>query len=833
MIHRVPDAQPYRVRTVSIEEIITIEDASLCAREHTADIPRELLRCVWEVRGELSRGRLRQLANRYPIRRQWKLNTRTVHESDDWILYEVRRHAVAELESLLGAGVGLPAHSSNAGSGAVGESVLAQGAAPWRLAKTPRNMEAFVESLCQVESRFLVPFGEDFETAPLGTRISAGECYRRLVCFRFDVPYETLPLGAKKLQAFVQEACRRERTAPEEGGAWSAQDLAETLQRSSEAHVWLQLLLTRTGVSIVSVDWSERAEQFTSFLQATVLQSLLLAETFKQMKRGQLRVLALWWTYLSSSKAASIRRPSLMTTLVLGKKSYVPVEAVMAPERPYFTTVPLLGLPKISAPRVCQLCGAGFRDWKGLVGHCDREHGGFNEYRTTLFWEADKCHALGLPSVRKRNMVANATTAMLYSSAGAGSELEERRQEACAVCARKDWLEARFQCHLWKPFPGGDAGELAEEEEAEEDGTGAELSETSDDEGRRRPRRWALRDVDGVYYVGDAAKVHQHLGVEHYAKAMPLIPVEELHASSVQHPRFPAYRWLLHTRRVPTRPQETGGASHPAGIAESAAARGRGREDGGDGAAEPVSEPGPDGSSLPRCAGVGVEESTVWICRQCRDALCVRDGIYMPSPALANLMWGGREHPAYQDISEATSVLLGRGRLVYQQISLKKGAPDVQPVGLSGNCILLTQPKSSEIIQTLPPPSANLTDNFVVLFTTGRQDVRNAKNAGGTAGAVFALCTSAHGGVRSLRRCHRVGDGGAREPAGAGRARGFRRRSAGSARSRAFQADHARSRYYANSGRRCGRGGGGASGGAGGGNGRDRRTVRWHARRCR
>ena len=40
---------------------------------------------------------------------------------------------------------------------------------------------------------------------------------------------------------------------------------------------------------------------------------------------------------------------------------------------------------------------------------------------------------------------------------------------------------------------------------------------------------------------------------------------------------------------------------------------------------------------------------------------------------------------------------------------------------------MLTQPKSSEIIQTLPAPSPNLTENFVVLFTTGRQDVRNAK----------------------------------------------------------------------------------------------------------
>ena len=48
---------------------------------------------------------------------------------------------------------------------------------------------------------------------------------------------------------------------------------------------------------------------------------------------------------------------------------------------------------------------------------------------------------------------------------------EDRRQEECA---RKGWLEARFQCYLWKAFPHGDAGELAEEKEAREDATGEE-----------------------------------------------------------------------------------------------------------------------------------------------------------------------------------------------------------------------------------------------------------------------------------------------------------------------------------------------------------------------
>ena len=242
-----------------------------------------------------------------------------------------------------------------------------------------------MESLRQENSRFLSPFGEDLEREPLGTRLNGGERFRRLLCFRFEVKYTSLPLGATKLQAFLLEACERERAVPEEGGVWAAEDLAVVLQRASEERVWLQLLLTRNGEAASSVDWSERAEQFALFLQAAALKSLLPAETLRHVRRGQLRVLALWWAYLSCRKAGSIRRPSLMTTLALAKKSYVPVEAVAGPETPYFATVPLLGLPTLSAPRVCQLCGAGFRGWRCLVGHCSQKHGGLNEYRKRLF----------------------------------------------------------------------------------------------------------------------------------------------------------------------------------------------------------------------------------------------------------------------------------------------------------------------------------------------------------------------------------------------------------------------------------------------------------------
>ena len=237
-----------------------------------------------------------------------------VHESPEWVKYEVRRHVVAELEGLHGTDSPSAAASSNKGVNAVEPnddaeaSVLARGQALWRLEKTPRTIKDLVESLCQKNSWVLAPFGDELANAPLQTRVNGGECFRWLLCFRFEFEYASLPLVLGKLQAFALEACERERMAPEEPGGCTADDLAEELQRASEAHMWFQLLLTRAGQAAVSVDWSERAEKFTLFLQAAVLESPLLAKTLEQMRRGQLRVLALWWVYLRCRQAYGDRR---------------------------------------------------------------------------------------------------------------------------------------------------------------------------------------------------------------------------------------------------------------------------------------------------------------------------------------------------------------------------------------------------------------------------------------------------------------------------------------------------------------------------------------------
>ena len=141
--------------------------------------------------------------------------------------------------------------------------------------------------------------------------------------------------------------------------------------------------------------------------------------------------------------------------------------------------------------------------WKALVGRCGKEHGNQNEYKKCVFWEAQRLPALPLPTVRKRNMTASATSAILYSRTGGDNEPEERTEEACAVCSRKGWLEQ---------LPDAKGDELAEEFSGEDKSQGGQT------------RRMYLRDADIIYYFGDAAKINQYLGVEHYAKSMPRIP---------------------------------------------------------------------------------------------------------------------------------------------------------------------------------------------------------------------------------------------------------------------------------------------------------------------
>ena len=171
-----------------------------------------------------------------------------------------------------------------------------------------------------------------------------------------------------------------------------------------------------------------------------------------------------------------------------------------------------------------------------------------------------------------------------------------------------------------------------------------------------------------------------------YIQAWPLIPVEELHASSVQHPRYSQYRWLLHTRRVPVERD-----------LPSAAATDH---------------------NLPKCVGVGIAGRPSWLCRGCMTAFC------RPEPGhailrLANWSWDGRRHPQYYNLNIATKSLLGLAIMVCRFILPRHSEqPDDQEKGFVGNTILLTQPRPEEIIRTLPPPDDEASKYLSVCFNS-------------------------------------------------------------------------------------------------------------------
>ncbi len=180
----------------------------------------------------------------------------------------------------------------------------------------------------------------------------------------------------------------------------------------------------------------------------------------------------------------------------------------------------------------------------------------------------------------------------------------------------------------------------------------------------------------------DAHAINELLDVNKYIEAWPQIPTEELHASSVQHPSHPEYRWLLNTRRVPLQASSSDSAATEHG--------------------------------LPKCAGVGIKDRPLWLCKSCTKALCRVEPV-MPFFALSNWNWGGRLHPLYYNLSIATKALLGLAIMVGRLVVLRHSEHEEdQEKGFVGNTILLTQPRPLEIMQTLPPASDDVSQYLSV-----------------------------------------------------------------------------------------------------------------------
>ena len=146
-------------------------------------------------------------------------------------------------------------------------------------------------------------------------------------------------------------------------------------------------------------------------------------------------------------------------------------------------------------------------------------HGNFAEYRKRVLFLAQERGLAELSGEEKRAIIQNTAHFMIFSAPEtklndwpAESKYCERRECACAVCARLDFLENL---------------------------TAVPMFQSSGD-------------------IKDVGAVNTLLSTQTYMQRWPKIPQEELLASSVIHPEYREMVWLLHTRVVPILPGSFG-----------------------------------------------------------------------------------------------------------------------------------------------------------------------------------------------------------------------------------------------------------------------------------
>ena len=89
----------------------------------------------------------------------------------------------------------------------------------------------------------------------------------------------------------------------------------------------------------------------------------------------------------------------------------------------------------------------------------------------------------------------------------------------------------------------------------------------------------------------------------------------------------------------------------------------------------------------------------------------------MPPQALGNWNWGGREHPRYQNVSMATTSLLGLGKIFIRMVSLTPtDNTDESEKAIVGNTILVAQPTLDMMASELSPTEAEQASYFNVVY---------------------------------------------------------------------------------------------------------------------
>ena len=194
-------------------------------------------------------------------------------------------------------------------------------------------------------------------------------------------------------------------------------------------------------------------------------------------------------------------------------------------------------------PLVCQLCDSDFLYEADFTEHKKHDHGGANEYRKRVLYLMQQTGCRAITGQEKRIMLQNFAHFQQFSRPGAKGNTfvstpeVPRCEAACALCQQKDFIEYRHKLALFGIPPQTtertfatnvvqDAVEASDDEDPTERPTAATGG---------APYVGLVKHGD-VYYLQSPGKDHALLDVNRYMTRWPLIPAEELHASSVQHP---------------------------------------------------------------------------------------------------------------------------------------------------------------------------------------------------------------------------------------------------------------------------------------------------------
>ena len=276
----------------------------------------------------------------------------------------------------------------------------------------------------------------------------------------------------------------------------------------------------------------------------------------------------------------------------------------------------------------------------------------------------------------------------------ATQKAELRREEACAVCAVKDWLENRYEVYLfaeatstttWKKHFYGHENENPEDDDDEENLSRSVVKDLA--------RGNLLIEDSGAFCFGPTEKFQAILNVQRYVAQWPLVPLEELHASAIQHPDDLNMRWLLHTRRIK--------CILPRDVPQL-----------------------DDEDALPPSAGIGDRDASVSCCKLCVASSC-QEQPRMPPLALANSFFRGRHHPLFKEATLASRMLASSARLIMRQLFLGRGAQDEVHKGMTGNTMFIAQPSPS--YEQVLPNMSMLTEGMVILFCNSIDDVTRAQ----------------------------------------------------------------------------------------------------------